>query len=90
MEEFLFRGVLLTSLARSWGRVLGAMGVTVIFVLMYALEVFQYWPATFAVTVGGVALVWMRLRTGSLFPGMVLHGSYNLGLVLVVYGSTVP
>ncbi len=89
LEELLFRGVLLTSLARSWGRAPGAVVVTMVFVLMHALEVFQYWPAAFAVTVGGVALVWARLRTGSLFPGMVLHGSYNLGLVLAVYGSAV-
>ena len=89
LEEFLFRGVLLTSLARSWGRIPGAMVVTVVFVLMHALEVVQYWPAALAVTIGGVAMVWMRLRTGSVFPGMILHGFYNFGLVLVVYGSAV-
>ena len=31
-----------------------------------------------AVVVFGWVLAWVRARTGSVFPGMVLHGTFNL------------
>lgn len=78
-EEFLFRGVVTTALLR-YGAVVGVVGSSVIFALMHGLN------AVFvtALVVGLVAAE-LRRRSGSVWPGVVVHVTNNLigqGLVL--------
>jgi len=70
-EELLFRG-LGFSLLRPLGRwpAIAAIGVT--FALYHGLV--QALPE---LALFGCVLAWLRSKTGSVFPGMLLHGSFN-------------
>lgn len=83
IEEVLFRGVLFTGLAQSWGLILGGIGTTGLFVAVHMPKVLEYWPALLAVTLIGALTVVIRIGTGSLAPGIVLHSTYNGTLVTV-------
>lgn len=83
VEECLFRGFLFTGLLQSWGPVLAGTMTTVIFVAVHMPKVLEYWPALFAVTLIGTLTILIRIRTGSLAPGIALHSTYNGTLVAV-------
>lgn len=77
VEELTFRGVGIALLAR-WGSVVALVGTSVAFAAAHGLV--NGFPALFLF---GAAVAFLRLRTGSLYPGMLLHGSFN-ALALVV------
>ncbi len=80
-EEFLFRGFVLSSLSRysnTWAIIVSA----VMFGLMHVLTsnilaVERFLPTTFM----GLILGFVAVRTGSLWPGILLHALHN-GLLL--------
>lgn len=91
-EEFLFRGFLQTSVSMRWGSrvalVLQAMAFGLIHLAHYGLFPFQ--PSLIAVWVPsmfGVALVlgWIVQRSGSVWPAVVAHSFFNLGLNGLVF-----
>jgi uncharacterized protein len=90
LEEFLFRGVLFSGLARSWGRMAAVLGTTVIFALLHLPEVGVYWPAAVSVTLLGLATALIRARTGRIVPCIATHCAYNLTMVLTAYGMGLP
>ena len=81
VEETLFRGFLFTGLAQSWGPGLAAMVTTVLFVAVHMPKVLEYWPALLAVSLIGSLTILIRVRTGSLAPGIAMHCTYNGFLV---------
>ena len=86
IEEVLFRGVLYTGFKQSWGPAVAFVLTTAVFVAFHMPKVLQYWPAAASVTLLGSFLLWIRIRTSSLAPGMVFHVSYNgllMGVALV-------
>jgi len=85
VEEFLFRGALLAGFEKSWGRTTAVLLVTGLFVLLHLTETRSYWPAIIAITCLASVLITVRIRSGSLGPGILLHACYNLGLVLTAY-----
>ncbi len=90
VEELVFRGALFSGLARSWGHVAAIVVTTVVFALLHLPDVGVYWPAAAAVTLLGLALAIIRVRTGRIAPCIVAHCSYNLVMVLTAYGVGVP
>ncbi len=82
-EEGLFRGFVLSALHRYsmvWAVVLSA----VLFGLMHVLTsnvlaIERFLPSTFM----GLLLAWIALRTGSIWPGVLLHALHN-GFLLTV------
>jgi ABC-2 type transport system permease protein/sodium transport system permease protein len=83
-EEFFFRGVLFSSLrsvTTPWRTIVGAAALFGLFHVvagtMLAPE--RFLPSTFL----GLVLGWVRLRTGSLWPCILLHAVHN-GLILTV------
>lgn len=87
IEEFVFRGVLLAGLSRSWTRTSAAVVVTALFVAAHFGEVLTYAPAFVAIILVGTATAVARIATRSLVPPIVLHGFYNLGLIAAVYSN---
>jgi membrane protease YdiL (CAAX protease family) len=85
IEEFLFRGVMFTGMSRSWGPVKAGLVVTLLFGLLHVFDVAGYWPSLGVVTLAGLAMLLMRLKTGSLLPSIALHTSFNLVQVLALY-----
>ena len=71
-EEFLFRGVVAKALLR-YGPVVGVLGSTSIFALMHGIN--MAFPAA---VVAGLATGEIFRRSGSIWPGVVVHVVCNL------------
>jgi membrane protease YdiL (CAAX protease family) len=71
VEEFTFRGVGFALLAR-FGTVVAVVGTAAAFAADHGLV--EGFPALF---VFGLAVAFVRLRTGSVYPGMFLHACFN-------------
>jgi len=82
VEELTFRG-LGVSLLEPWGSMLAILVTGVLFGLAHGLIVALPILAFF-----GIALAWLRVRTGSVFPGMLLHATFNgIALIAAVSGA---
>ncbi len=86
-EELVFRGLVFTGFCRSWGVWAASTVVTVIFVSLHLSEAAHYLPAVVILVLFSVATLLARIATKSLLPSIVLHATYNLGLVTIVYAS---
>jgi membrane protease YdiL (CAAX protease family) len=93
-EEVMFRGVWLRGLFRSYGIWVAFLGSSVLFGAMHVLNVFLTGDLRGAVLqavaafLSGVFLAAVRLRTGSLWTGIILHGLWDAGTFLVAAGAT--
>ena len=76
VEELTFRGVGFSLLVR-FGTVAAVAGTAAAFAADHGLV--EGFPALF---VFGVAVALVRVRTGSIYPGMLLHATFN-GLALI-------
>ena len=86
IEEFLFRGSLLGSLAQQWGAAAAVTVTTLLFVAVHVPDILHFWPALGAILIVGLAAAIARLRTGALGPSIAMHAAYNLMLTLTAYG----
>jgi len=76
-EELTYRGLGFTLLA-PYGTAVAVLGTGVLFALAHGLL-----AGLPVLTVFGVVVAWLRARTGSVYPGMLLHAVFN-GTALVV------
>jgi membrane protease YdiL (CAAX protease family) len=82
VEELTYRGLGI-SLIAPWGIVLAVAASGVLFGAAHGLVVGFPILAFF-----GIALGWLRVRTDSVFPGMILHATFNaIALVVAVSGA---
>jgi membrane protease YdiL (CAAX protease family) len=82
LEEFVFRGVLLSGFAVSWGPWAAIVGSIACFALGHLDQVGSYWPAFLGIILMAFAATGLRLRYRSLFPGIAMHAAYN-GMLMV-------
>lgn len=93
-EEVMFRGLWLRGLQRSFGIWVGIIGSSLIFGAMHVLNVFLTGDLHGALVqagaafLSGVFLAAVRLRSGSLWTGIVLHGLWDAGTFLVAASGT--
>jgi membrane protease YdiL (CAAX protease family) len=93
-EEVMFRGVWMRGLFRSFGIWVAILGSSLIFGAIHVLNVFLTGDLKGAVIqavaafLSGVFLAAVRLRTGSLWTGIVLHALWDAGTFLVAAGAT--
>jgi len=71
VEELTFRGVGFSLLSR-FGKWPAIVGVGVLFALAHGLV--QAFPE---LAIFGCSLAWLRWKTGSVYPGMILHATFN-------------
>ncbi len=76
-EEILFRGIVQNDLERLFGVRMGLALQAVVFGTVHLAPL-----AYFTHTLFGLLLGFLRLRTRSLWPGVVVHGLWNLYVVL--------
>ncbi len=76
-EEIAFRGFLLERLTPLLGRRDALLLQGALFAILHMSPV--VFPSHFVI---GLALGWLRLRTGSLLPCMLVHGAWNLTVLL--------
>lgn len=76
VEEIAVRGIVLGALSGRFGPTAGVFGSAVLFSLLHA-SIWSFVP----LTVLGLALGWLAVRSRSLWPAIALHMAYNLVLV---------
>jgi membrane protease YdiL (CAAX protease family) len=79
VEELTFRGVGF-GLLRPFGALVAVAGTALAFAAAHGLL-----AGLVALFVFGSALAWLRLKTQSLFPGMLLHACYNGAALAIVF-----
>jgi membrane protease YdiL (CAAX protease family) len=77
-EESLFRGVVANALLARYGAWIGVLGSAIVFALFHGINTVL--PSAFMV---GLFAALLFRRTGSVWPGVVLHGTNNLILSLL-------
>lgn len=92
-EEVMFRGIILRGLFRSGGIWVAILGSSALFGAIHVLNVFLTGDLRGAVIqagaafLSGVFLAAVRLRTGSLWTGIVLHGLWDAGTFFIAAGG---
>lgn len=79
-EELLFRGLLYPVLRRSWGVTLAIILNALLFGFAHVVLILI--PGLFFV---GLILAWVRERSGSVIPGMLLHALQNGIIIIGIY-----
>jgi len=77
IEEALFRGVLFPALRRRLAFLPAALVTTALFTALHVTQTGAYWPAIAAIFICGLALAWLRERTGNLWQPIVFHMGFN-------------
>ena len=90
VEELLFRGVLLSALMQRWGSV-AAIGLSsLVFALAHLPGLDWQVVALPDLLLLAVALAWLRLRSGSIWPSVVGHSANNLLAVAAWFVAVHP
>jgi membrane protease YdiL (CAAX protease family) len=84
LEEVLFRGLLLPALRRRYAFPFSALVVTLLFTAMHLGQSGSYWPPLVGIAACGWFLAWWRERSGSLWPSIAFHLSFNLTALLPI------
>jgi len=88
MEELFFRGFLYPALARplgmGWSIVITSLG----FALIHSPQLATAWVPLMLILIVGVVLTWLRAKTRSIVPGLVVHAVYNFTLFFVFFQQT--
>jgi membrane protease YdiL (CAAX protease family) len=78
LEEIAFRGIIFDRLRRVLGDREGWLVQAALFSVLHLSPVI--FPTHFAM---GLIICWLRMRTSSLIPSMVLHAAWNAGNILL-------
>ncbi len=81
-EEMFFRGLLQPLLIRSSGVVPGILLASLPFALLHGGQYGWSWRHLLLILIAGSSFGWMRQRTGSTAYSTLMHGAYNLVLVV--------
>ena len=76
-EEIIFRGFLFKVFSDMSGPGLAVPATAVLFALLHAFQLWGNWPAIVLIFVVGYVLAFLRERSSSLIPGLIVHTSYN-------------
>jgi membrane protease YdiL (CAAX protease family) len=85
-EEYVCRGIVLPALQHRWGSVVAIVGSGLAFGAMH-MNPWQFFYAALL----GVTLGWLRVQSGSILPGILLHALNNLiSWLLLIHPSVIP
>lgn len=90
IEELLFRGVLLSALLQRWRAVPSVLITSALFALVHLSGLQFHWYAVPQLFLLALLLGWLRLRSGSIWPAVVAHGTNNLLAVAVWFVAVKP
>jgi membrane protease YdiL (CAAX protease family) len=79
-EEIIFRGFLFRVFFDMGGARLAVPGTAVLFALLHSLQLWGNWVAILLIFAVGFVLAFIRYRSGSVIPGLIVHMSYNATL----------
>ncbi|MEX2318025.1 MAG: CPBP family glutamic-type intramembrane protease, partial [Pirellulales bacterium] len=85
-EEFFFRGLLFGALRRTLSPTATVVATAILFGLFHVVGGNVFMPERFLPSAFlGLALGWVRLRTGSILPSILLHAIHNGFLLSIMY-----
>jgi hypothetical protein len=87
VEELLFRGALLSALARRLPVGMAAAASAALFALAHLPDLDLRWYALPNLALLGAALAWLRLRSGSIWPAVLAHATNNLLAALAWFAA---
>ena len=87
IEEFVFRGYIFDSLSANNSFGTTALATSLLFTIPHLPDYYIYWPAGFVMFTLGMLLAYFRKKHDSLLPCILLHASYNSGLLLLFFAS---
>lgn len=90
VEELVFRGVLLSGLASRLHTGWAIVASAIVFGCVHLPDFGFAWYPIPALVVMGLALAWMRVRSGSLWPSITLHATNNLFAMLAWFLASKP
>lgn len=78
VEEIVFRGVLFPAVAKRYGLIAGIIGSSLIFMLVHLnpIQMISVLPL-------GIYLAIMYRKTGSIYPGIILHAVWNFMTLMI-------
>lgn len=82
VEELLFRGVLLSALARYTGQGAAIVLSAALFACVHLPDLSFLWYALPNLALLGLVLGWLRVQSGSIWPAVLAHGVNNLLAVI--------
>lgn len=83
IEEIMFRGYLYRVLSRFFNPGLALFLVAFTFGFMHMGQYWGDWPAITMIYIIGLALTFLRARSGSTLPSIVMHYTYNISVVII-------
>ena len=85
-EEITCRGIVLPALRKRWGTGIAIAGSAVVFGALH-MNPWQFFYATIL----GLTLGWLRVQSGSILPGILLHALNNgISWGLIVHPTLIP
>lgn len=90
VEELLFRGVLLSALLQRRGVLTSVLLTSALFALVHLAGLQFHWYAVPQLFLLALLLAWLRLRSGSIWPAVVAHGTNNMLAVVVWFVAVKP
>jgi len=88
MEELFFRGFLYPALARPLGIGWSIAITSFAFALVHSSQLASAWAPLLLLFGVGLVLTMLRVRTGSVLPGLFVHSAYNLTLFIQMFFAT--
>jgi CAAX protease family protein len=86
-EELWFRGFLQPLLSRTFGTWAGIVITGILFGSMHIFEYSNAWQYGFAIALVGIALGYVRARSGSVIPSTVMHACFNFMSVIALLAT---
>ena len=88
MEELIFRGVLFSIFEDQIGKVFAVFSTAALFAGMHIPEYRGAWNHVFLLLIVGLVFSLARGVTGSIAPSVILHTSYNLTQLVILFFAT--
>ena len=85
VEEFVFRAYIFDAVTQKYSFAITALITSFLFMLPHMLKYYSYWPAAVVIFCLGLILAYFRKRHDSLLPCIVLHATYNCGLLALFF-----
>ncbi len=89
-EELFFRGFLQPLFSRTFGTIAGIVITAAAFGALHGFEYSWVWQYALFISLAGAVFGWLRARTGSIIPSMVMHGCFNaVSVIGLAFGKDI-
>lgn len=84
IEEVIYRGILYSGLKKQVGTVATVIGVTLLFASVHVLQYWGAWASMAGLTMLSLILTFVRAKTKSILPCVVIHFANNLFSSIII------